>query len=631
MSSTPPAPKSWLTNQSVRGVRARVAMVAAVALAALGAVAAPAAADESPSAQPGATAPRSKTSFVIGIKQDIDSLNPYVGVVSTAFDTYQLMYDYLTVSAAKDFSPEPSLAQSWETSADGKTWTFHLHPGVKWSDGVELTAKDVVYTFKRAKEDETANGQYSSYVDNITDITAPDAATVVMTTEKPSPIMLRLAVPILPEHVWSKISAKDAGTFANDKDVVGSGPFQLAEAKKGQFYRFAANKSYFGGAPKIDELVFTVFADDSALAQALRQGEIDMAQDLPAAIAETLQGKPGIIVNDAKYYGFNEIGYNLGAATVDGKAIGDGHPALKDKQVRLAIDTAIDRKTLVDKVLNGHGSPATGVIPPIYADLHWNPGADTRAFDLAKANSILDAAGYAKGADGVRAKDGRKLEFRLFGRDSSEYSKQTTEYVRSWLKDIGIKVTVSIMSEDNLTTVLGKGDFDLFEWGWVVEPDPDFQLSVMTCDQRSYEEDGEIAAGWSDSFYCNPKFDELYQQQQTMIDPKARAQVVKDAQKLLYDEVAYSLTYYYNQSEVYRSDRFTGFVPQPSQGGILAFQYGTHSYRNIEPVTAAPAAESSGLSAVLIVLIVMGALVLLAVIIMVIVLISRRKNADDRE
>ncbi|GHJ49515.1 peptide ABC transporter substrate-binding protein [Catellatospora sp. TT07R-123] len=631
MSSTPPAPKSWLTNQSVRGVRARVAMVAAVALAALGALAAPAAADESPS--PGAAnPPRSKTSFVIGVKQDIDSLNPYVGVVAAAFDMYQLMYDYLTVSSAKDFSPEPSLAQSWETSADGKTWTYHLHPGVKWSDGTDLTAKDVVYTFKRAKTDETANGQYSSYVDNITDITAPDDATVVMTTEKPSPIMLRLAVPILPEHVWSKVSAKDAGTFANDKDVVGSGPFRLAEAKKGQFYRFTANKSYFDGAPKIDELVFTVFADDSALAQALRQGEIDMAQELPAAIADTLVGKPGITVNDAKYYGFNEIGYNLGAATVDGKAIGDGHPALKDKQVRLAIDTAIDRKTLVDKVLNGHGSPASGVIPPIYADMHWNPGADARAFDPAKANAILDAAGYAKGADGVRAKDGRKLELRLFGRDSSEYSKQSAEYVRSWLKDVGIKVTVSIMSEDNLTSVLGKGEFDLFEWGWVVEPDPDFQLSVMTCDQRSYEEDGEIAAGWSDSFYCNPEFDKLYRQQQTMIDPKARAEVVKAAQKLLYDDVAYSLTYYYNQSEAYRSDRFTGFVPQPSNGGILAFQYGTHSYRHIQPVTSAAPAGNDSLSTVLVVLIVAGAVVLLALIVMVIVLVSRRrKNADDRE
>lgn len=282
MSSTPPAPHSWLTNQSARRPWARLAVAATAALALLGVAAAPAVADGTPT--PAASA-RGKTSFVIGVKQDIDSLNPYVGVVASAFESYQLMYDYLTTSAAKDFAPEPWLAEKWETSADGKTWTFHLRKGVKWSDGVDLTADDVVYTFQRAKDDETANGQYSSYVDNITKITATDDHTVVMEVAKPSPIMLRLAVPILPEHVWSKISAKDAGTFANDKDVVGSGPFQLAEAKKGQFYRFTANKQHFAGAPNIDELIFTVFADDTALAQALRQGEIDMAQDLPAAIA----------------------------------------------------------------------------------------------------------------------------------------------------------------------------------------------------------------------------------------------------------------------------------------------------------------------------------------------------------
>lgn len=280
-------------------------------------------------------------------------------------------------------------------------------------------------------------------------------------------------------------------------------------------------------------------------------------------------------------------------------------------------------------MLNGHGGPATGVIPPIYAGLHWNPGAAERAFDLAKANSILDAAGYAKGADGIRAKDGKALKFRLFGRDSSEYSKQTAEYVRSWLKEIGIEATVSIMSEDNLTAVLGKGEFDLFEWGWVVEPDPDFQLSVMTCEQRSYEEDGEIAAGWSDSFYCSEAFDRLYAEQQTMIDPAGRAEKVKEAQRLLYDDVAYSLTYYYNQSEAYRSDRFTGFVAQPSDGGILAFQYGTHSYRNLKPVTAQAGEPDSGSGGV--VLWVLGGVVLVLLIGGAVVVAKRRSNADDRE
>lgn len=627
MSSTPP---SRLTGQSDRLGR-RVAAVAALALVALGGLAVPANADETPSPSVAASTAKASTTFIVGIKQDIDSLNPYVGVVSSAFEAYQLNYDTLTFSSDKDFSPVAGLAEKWETSSDGKTWTYHLRKGVKWSDGKDLTAEDVVYTFNRAIKGETENGQYGNYVTKITKVSKTDDYTIVMETSAPTPIMLRLAIPILPKHVWEKIDGKAVATFANDSNVVGSGPFLLTKATKGQEYRFAANKNYWAGAPKIDELVFRVFADDEPMKQALVKGEIDMAEDMSAPVFESLKGVNGVTMNDATYYGFSELGYNLGAATVDGKKIGDGHPALADKQVRVAIDTAIDRKTLVDKVLRGHGTKATGVIPPIYSQFHWNPGSAERAFDLAKANQILESAGYAKGSDGIRAKNGKKLKLRFFGRDSSENSKQDGEYIREWLKEIGIEVTVSIMSEDNLTTVLGKGEFDLFDWGWVVEPDPDFQLSVMTCDQRSTIDGGNISAGWSDSFYCDAEYDKLYEKQKTIIDPAARAEVIKQAQQMLYDDVAYSMLYYYNQFEAYRSDRFTGFRPQPSAGGLLAFQFGTWSYRNIEPVVADDD-TSGGIGIEVVIAIVGGALLLVGGAIVAIVVMRRRgSSADERE
>ncbi|MBB5870182.1 peptide/nickel transport system substrate-binding protein [Allocatelliglobosispora scoriae] len=603
----------------------RLAAVVAVAMAALGALALPAQAEPTPSGEP------AKKTFIVGIKQDIDSLNPYVGVVAAAFESYQLNYDALTFSSDNDFSPVPGLAESWDTSADGKTWTYHLRKGVKWSDGRDLTAEDVVYTFNRVINGETENGQYGNYLTKATKVSKTDDNTVVITTSEPTPIMLRLAIPILPKHIWEKVDAKAVATFPNDTKVVGSGPFILSKASKGVEYRFAANKSYWAGAPKFDELIFRVFADDEPMKQALVKGEIDMAEDLSSAVFESLKGVDGVTVNDATYYGFSELGYNLGAQTVDGKKIGDGHPALTDKQVRIAIDTAIDRKVLVDKVLRGHGTAATGVIPPIYSQFHWNPGSAERAFDLAKANSLLDAAGWAKGSDGIRAKNGKQLKLRFFARDSSENSKQDAEYIREWLKEIGIEVNVSIMSEDNLTTVLGKGEFDLFDWGWVVEPDPDFQLSVMTCDQRSTIDKGNISAGWSDSFYCNPEFDKLYDEQKTIIDPIARAEVVKKAQKLLYDDVAYSMLYYYNQFEAYRSDRFTGFRPQPSAGGLLAFQFGTWSYRNIEPATGGDDA-SDGLD-VLVTIAIVGGVLLLAGGVFVVIFMRRKRGTslDDVE
>jgi peptide/nickel transport system substrate-binding protein len=592
-------------------------LATAAALGALAIPAVPAVAEDAPtpSATPG------KVSFVLGIKQDIDSLNPYVGVVASAYEAYQLMYDYLTGSSDKDFSATPGLAERWDTSADGKTWTYHIRKGVKWSDGRDLTAKDVVYSFQRAIDGETENGQYGNYVSNVTKVTATDDYTVVMETSAPSPSMLRLLVPILPEHTWKDVDGKEVATFANDNKPVGSGPFRLVEVQTNQFYRFEANKSYWGGAPKIDELVIRIFADDEALGQALRSGAVDMVQDISAAVFDTLRNVPGITTSDSKYYGFNELAYNLGAATVDNKPIGDGHPALKDKRVRIAIE----------KVLRNHGTAATGVIAPIYANWHWTAGDGERVFDLAKANQLLDDAGYRKGSDGVRAgPDGKRLQFRLFGREESETSKDDVNYIADWLNQIGIKTTVSIMSEDQLTAVIGEGKYDMFEWGWVVEPDPDFQLSVFTCGQRSTEDGGEISAGWSDSFYCNPAYDALYEQQNTILDPAARTAVIKQAQQMLYDEAVYSMLFYYNNFEAYRSDRFTGFKPQPTDGGSLVFQYGTYSYLNIQRVSQDTGGDTRSNTLWLVLGIVAGVVVLGGVATGVL-LLRRKSTADERE
>ena len=227
--------------------------------------------------------------------------------------------------------------------------------------------------------------------------------------------------------------------------------------------------------------------------------------------------------------------------TVDNKAIGDGHPALKDKQVRLAIDYAIDRKTLVDKVLRNHGTVATGVIPPIYANTtgprRWPSAPSTPP----RPTRILDTAGYPKGADGVRAGPGRAASSssgcsaaRSPRRRSATSSTSATGCPRSASTADGADHVRGPAHRRGI----GKGEYDLFEWGWVVEPDPDFQLSVFTCDQRSTEDAGEISAGWSDSFYCNSAYDALYTKQKTLIDPAARRAVIKQAQQQLYDDVA---------------------------------------------------------------------------------------------
>jgi peptide/nickel transport system substrate-binding protein len=327
---------------------------------------------------------------------------------------------------------------------------------------------------------------------------------------------------------------------------------------------------------------------------------------------------------------------NTGAATTTGQPIGNGNPVLKDVRVRQAISYAINRQLLVTRVLGGYGSPGTSIIPPNYASEHYTPTTDAMNYDPAKANQILDAAGYKKDSHGIRVdpKTGKEISLRLDARSDSQSSQQSVQFVQSFIKAIGFKVTDTVMSENALGQAIGDGDYDLFEWGWVVEPDPNYQLSTMTCAQRSAKSGKSYTAGLSDSFYCNPAYDALYQKQLTEIDPAQRDATVKAAEKMIYDAAPYVLTYYYDDLEAYRTDRFTGWVPQPAGNGALAFYYGTYSYQNIRPVTAADGGDASssasggGSSATIIVLVV---IVVVAIAGGGFLAMRRRTTADERE
>lgn len=557
-------------------IRRLIAGVAAIAIAAVPVAAVP----QAQAADP--------VVFTVGMLSDVDSLNPFTGVLAESYEIFQLQYATLMQPSSADFTPAPGLAESWEESADGKTWTYTLRPDLVWSDGTPLTANDVAYTFNRILEGRYEQRNYGNYVRNITSVEATDDRTVVMTVSAPSPIMERLAVYILPEHVWSGVDAKAVKSFANEPEgepLVGSGPFLVAERRTGQFIRLVANDSYYAGRPKVDELVFRIYNNPDALGQALIKGEVDFATGLTADVFSTLEGQEGITTYAGDYSGFNELAFNMGAATADGKPIGDGNPHLQDQQVRLAISHAIDRQQMVDKILNGYGTPGSTIIPPLYTTLHIDPG--TQTYDPALANQILDDAGYAMGPDGVRVgPDGVPMKYRLFVRTDSDSSVKSGEYFKSYLAAIGIEAEVKPVDENALFEIIGRGEFDMFEWGWVVEPDPDYQLSTFTCAKRSYEDGGEIYADLSDSFYCDEEYDQLYAAQSEETDQTARADIVKRMQQILYDAVPYVVTYYYDNLEAYRSDRFTGFVGQPEGSGSLLFQYGVYTYTNVAPVSA---------------------------------------------
>jgi peptide/nickel transport system substrate-binding protein len=566
---------------------------------------------------------------------DFDSLNPFTGIQAISYEIYQLEYPTLTSYSVKDFAAVPGLASSWEESADHKTWTFHLRDGVKWTDGQPLTSADVVYTFNRILKGEYEKTNYSAYTGTITSVTAPDATTVVFTVSKPSPIMLHLYVYILPEHIWKNVSEAQVKSFSNEPSpgnpTVGAGPFVVTERKTGQYVTLTANPNYFGGSPHVKNLVFRVFNNSDALGQALKKGEIDYVDQLDANVYKSLAGATGVTSVAAQYNGFSEFAFNTGAALVDGTPIGDGNPLLKDVRLRQALSWAVDRKALVDKVYNGYGTEGDSVIPPIYTSLHYTPTADGKfGYDPAKAQALLDAAGYKVGPDGIRVSPtGQRLSFRVFGRSSSDTSKKAVEFFQGYLKAVGVDTQVKLYAEDQLTSILGQGNFDIFEWGWGVEPDPNYQLSTFTCAQRSYKDGATIYGGLSDSFYCDPAYDKLFAQQAATTDPAARAPIVQQMEKLLYDSASYLIYVNYDDTLAYRGDRWTGLQPQPDPSGPFLFQFGVWSYTTLAPVAAsAESASSSKLPLV-------GGIVAAILVVGLVVLVLRRRggpaSADDRE
>jgi peptide/nickel transport system substrate-binding protein len=572
--------------------RLRLRLVAAV-LALCGglAAAAPAlAATGSPAGHALAGAKRGPSTLVVGSEGAVDTLNPYNGFTSLDFEVYGNIYDNLMDYGQLDYSGTPRLATSWSHSPDGLTWTYQIRKGVKWSDGVPLTAADVAYTFTRdTQPGSVEQADNSAYVGTITSAVATGPYTVVMKVSKPSPVMSRLIVPILPKHIWEHISEKQVSTFQNTSPV-GSGPFIVTSFHVNQSVSLKANPHYWGGKPGISKLVFQKYTNPSAEAIDLRNGRIGFAEDLTTELFKSLQGAQGVTLNNAPSGNWDELAFNNGAATVNNKKIGNGNPALLDINVRHAISYSMNLPELVSKIFLGYASPGTSIIPPIYPQFHYNPPAATAYhFDPAKAEQILNADGWKMGPKGIRVKNGKQLNLRLFLRSDSATEVQAGQFIKGWLNAIGVGVSVTSMSDNTLTQDIGNGDYDMFIWGWGVEPNPDFQLSVFTCGQRSSGSPPNYTPGWSDSFYCNKNYDTLYAKQQTLDGP-ARAKVVMQMEKMLYTNDPYSLLYYYNDTQAYRSDQFTGFAPQPDKpNGLLLFQeVSWWSYRCIRPVGTSP-------------------------------------------
>ncbi|MDW8326996.1 MAG: ABC transporter substrate-binding protein [Anaerolineales bacterium] len=508
-----------------------------------------------------------------------DSLNPAYAFLASSYVIFDSVYSSL-VKEGPDGKYRGDLAQSWEASSDGLTWTFKLKSGIQWHNGEPLTAEDVVWSINEIKNDPEGWATLVNYTNGFAEVTAPDAQTVRIVTEYPISNM-EYRVSFL-YALWRPdfeplATTEDLQNFTNEK-LIGTGAFKLVQYDKEQgLVVLERNPDFYDGPARVDRVIFRAFDNSDALIQAFRAGELDVLYSVPSAALETVKGFPNVTVVQTPSRSFDELIIN--SVPKERVATSTGNPALLDPKVRQALAHALNKQDIVDVVLQGLGQPGWSIVAPVLGGGFWhNNMLSDYAYDPAKANALLDEAGYVKGADGIREKDGVRLDFRLqFDADSADYAR-TASLMVDMFQAVGVKVTPEALDSDTLTAnTTGVGDYDLVIWGWGGDPDPDFILSIMLCDQF-------VIGGWNDSGYCNEEYDRLYLEQQKAVDPAARQKIIYRMQELLLRDLPYIVLYNYDSLQAYRSDRFTNFPDYVANPSLTVGLTSAEVLRQVEPV-----------------------------------------------
>jgi len=522
-----------------------------------------------PSADGGSADPGTATGGTvrIGVGGYPDSLNPGNGVLAEAYTLYELIYD-TPISVTPDGEYVGELASDWSVSEDGLTWTLTIVEGATFHDGEPLTAEDVAFSIELYRDTEDFPF-LPSYAAPFETVEAPDATTVTLTTAEPINTFdaYMAFIYVLPKHIWE--AETDAVAFEN-AEMVGSGPFELAEASQGEFLELDANTDYWGTPPNVDGVIIQTISNPDARVTALTTGEVDAITEFPATAASTLQNAENVAVHIAAIGAggsLRDVFFNItDEENCPADGVCNGHPALKDLAVRQALAHATDKQQIVDVATLGTSAPGLSLVPPGLGD-YYASDVDDYAFDVDAANALLDEAGYEDAdGDGVREcladQDCDTLTFRFNYADDIDTAPREAELLQGMWTEIGVAIEIQGLDPDTLTSVCCPSfDYDVMLWGWGSDPDPAFLLGVGLC--------SEIDTGFSETGYCNPDYDALYESQAVEQDHATRVEQIHEMQQILIDDVPYLITYYQQSIQAWRTDTFTGW---PENDPTLGFE-----------------------------------------------------------
>ncbi|CAH8711278.1 ABC transporter substrate-binding protein [Paenibacillus thiaminolyticus] len=407
----------------------------------------------------------------------------------------------------------PWLAASWKVSEDGLRYTFTLERDVKWHDGTALSADDVVFTFEYFK---THSFPWTGDLSQIQSVTRTGDGTVeFQLNNKYAPFLTDLAgiVPIIPKHVWEKVS--DPIAYRDPSALIGTGPFTLKQydEKSGQYW-FTANESYFKGSVNVKDVAYI---DVKNKVLSLQKNEINAASTLSYQEAEQLQKEGFQMMKSEPTGSAVRIVFNL------------DHPQLQDKRLRQALAYALDRADMAGKIAGGTPIPGSGgIIPP---DSPWYNGkVKTYEYSTAKAEQMLDELGYRKDGTGVR----QDLKLSVIVSSTSKEA----QMMKEMLKKVGIELNIQQVDGVTFTSAMGENKYDMALTGHIgLSGDPDFlRLWFLGKASNSFAARG--------SSFDHPQFQQLAQEQLQELDSAARKQIVGEMQLILSEELPTLVLYH---------------------------------------------------------------------------------------
>jgi peptide/nickel transport system substrate-binding protein len=418
------------------------------------------------------------------VGEDIENLNPLLtSDTPVALITAPLTMGYL-VRWDKQGNPIPELItdiptqQNGGVSKDGLTITYHIRKGVKWSDGAPFDADDVIFSF-HAVMNPANNVTSRTGFDRIVKMDEPDKYTLVLHLSKPySPFLETFfstagAEPaLLPKHILGDLPNLNNAPY-NSKPV-GIGPFMVKNWSRGSRVVMVANPNYFRGQPKLKEIDYEIITNNNTVLTEMQAKSLDMFYQAPQNMYDQFKSLRSFVTWAQPSYYFRHVDFNTGS------------PKLKDPAVRQALRYAMDRPTILQKLYHGIGIPQEQPAPKVAP--YFDPSIGITPFDLNKANELLDKAGWKRGPDGIREKNGVRLDLNFVTASGTVINDQLIELIRQNWKQIGVNITVShylntlLFAQYQDGGILYRGKFDVAYFAWGVDAVGDLS-PIYSCAQ----------------------------------------------------------------------------------------------------------------------------------------------------